>query len=246
MWALVVPAVLQITLLAQGQVPGFAAGNECATCHLRRAWTRSATTHVDLWITSKHAVYRVGCEQCHGGDPKTSDEAAAHRGVVNSGNPTSPVHRSAQPVTCGRCHRSEAAAFAVSAHKTLLSHGDATAPTCTTCHGAMATEVPSPLVLQHQCVRCHREDSGERAQVARRQLEDLARLRTDLRRARLAVAMVEDAARKASLAKQWADAERSLREVSAGIHAFDQLRVEDRLNGARAQIDRVRVELARR
>jgi Cytochrome c554 and c-prime len=248
MWMFVLQAVLPMMLSAgvQVQVPRPALGNECATCHLRRAWTRSVTTHVDLWMTSTHAFYRVGCEKCHGGDPKTSDEGAAHRGVVNSANPSSPVHRIALPATCGRCHRSAANAFELSSHKTLLSQGDATAPTCTSCHTSMATEVPSPVTLEGPCLQCHREDPQNRARVARRALEDLARLRTSLRRAKLEIDMTKEADRKTSLTKQWTDADLSLRDVVAGIHAFDQRRVEDRLSDARAQIDRLRAELARR
>ncbi|HEY6894621.1 MAG TPA: hypothetical protein VI258_10670, partial [Rhodanobacteraceae bacterium] len=60
------------------QLPDRVAGNQCAICHIRLVWTRSATTHVDEWVTSKHATYGVGCEQCHGGDPAATSGAAAH------------------------------------------------------------------------------------------------------------------------------------------------------------------------
>ena len=221
-------------------------GNECATCHLRRAWTRSVTTHVDLWVTSRHAFYRVGCEKCHGGDPSTSDEQTAHRGVVQSADPSSPVHRTALPMTCGRCHRAEATAFAQSAHRAALSRGDPAAPTCTSCHTSMATEVPSLTALEKQCRDCHRVDPQNRAQVARRQLEESTRLRTGLRTAKLEIDMTKNAERRASLTQQWVDADRSLRDVIAGIHAFDQHHVDERLTEARAQVDRLRAEIARR
>lgn len=246
MWTFVLPAVLSMMLSAGVQVRSPASGNACATCHLRLVWTQSATAHVDLWITSQHAVYRVGCEKCHGGDPKTTDERAAHRGVVNSANRSSPVNRIALPLTCGRCHRAPASAFGTSAHQKLLSKGDPMAPTCTSCHTSMATEVPSPAALEKQCLRCHRDDLQKRASVARRELEDLARLRTSLRRAKLEIDVTKDADRKTSLTKPWTDSDLWLRDVVAGIHAFDQRRVQDRLSDARAQIDRLRAELARR
>jgi len=244
MWMLVLSVVVPILLTAGAQVPRPALGNECATCHLRLAWTRSATMQVDLWVTSRHAFYRVGCEKCHGGDPTTSDERAAHRGVVNSANPSSPVHLVALPATCGRCHQSEANAFELSAHRRLLSQGDATAPTCTSCHTSMATEVPSPAALEKECLRCHHDDLQKRASIAKRELEDLARLSASLRRAKLDIDITKEGDRKTSLTKQWTDGDQSLRDVVAGIHAFDQPRVEDRLINARAQIDRLRAELA--
>ena len=87
--AILLPAVAS----AGAQVPRAAATNPCAVCHLRIALARSALTHVDQWVTCKHAAAGVGCERCHGGDATTSDETAAHRGVKNSADPTSPVHR---------------------------------------------------------------------------------------------------------------------------------------------------------
>jgi hypothetical protein len=229
---------------AQASTPDL--GNECATCHLRLAWTRSVTTHVDLWVTSQHAFYRVGCEKCHGGDPGTSDVQSAHRGVVRSAEPSSSVHRTALPMTCGRCHRTEAVAFDRSAHRTALSRGDPAAPTCTSCHTSMATEIPSLTALEKQCLDCHRDDPQNRAQVARRQVEESMRLSVALRRTKLDVDVIKNAERRTSLTEQWADAGRSLRDVVAGIHTFDQQRVEERLIGARAQVNQLRAELARR
>jgi hypothetical protein len=144
MWMSVLTILLPITLGIGMQVPTAVPANRCAACHLRLVWTRSAITHVDQWVTSRHALYRVGCERCHGGDATTSDQAAAHRGIANSAGTSSAVHRMALPATCGRCHPSEAKAFARSAHRELLSRGDATAPTCTSCHSSMAADVPSP------------------------------------------------------------------------------------------------------
>ena len=203
-------------------------------------------THVDQWITSRHAFYRVGCEQCHGGNPKTSDERAAHRGVVNSANSSSPVHRMALPLTCGRCHRSEVSAFELSVHRELLSQGDTQAPTCTSCHTSMATEVPLPAALESQCLHCHHDDPQNRARVARRQIEDLARLRSSLRRAKFEINTTKDTDRQTALTKQWTDADLSLRNAAAGIHAFNQERVDDRLSDARRQVERLAAALARR
>ena len=155
MWTFVLPAVLSLMLSAGVQVRSPASGNECPTCHLRLVWTQSATAHVDLWITSKHAVSRVGCEKCHGGDPKTTDERAAHRGVVNSANRSSPVNGIALPLTCGRCHRAparfwdECASEAVvgrrpdGAHVHVVSHLDGNRGSVTSGTGKPMPALPS-------------------------------------------------------------------------------------------------------
>ena len=245
MWISALIVVLPIIAGAGSQAPPTALANPCAACHLRLAWTQSALTHVDQWVTSRHAFYRVGCEKCHGGNATTSDEAAAHRGVVKSADPSSAVHRVALPATCGRCHRSEASAFARSTHQQLLSRGDAMAPTCTSCHSSMAADVPSPADLERQCLQCHRDDP-DRAGAAKRELEVLTRLRTTLNRAKLEIAGVTKPDRQTSLTTRWAEADASLREVAASTHAFDQRRVEEQLSVLKAQTERLVAELAKR
>jgi hypothetical protein len=243
MWIFALVVLLPITLNTGLQATTAASANRCAACHLRLVWTRSAITHVDQWVTSRHALYRVGCEKCHGGDATTSDHAAAHRGVTSSAGRSSAVHRTALPATCGRCHTSEATAFARSAHQALLSQGDSTVPTCTSCHSSMAADVPSPAALESQCLQCH-EDRQDRARVASRQLEDVTRLQRTLRRAKFDIAAVKDLDRRTSLTTQWTDVDRAIRGVVAGIHAFDQPQVEERLSDSHARTDRLVAEIA--
>jgi hypothetical protein len=238
--------VLPAAMSAASQIPNPASGNRCATCHLRLVWTESTITHVDEWVTSRHAMYRVGCEKCHGGDATTSNETAAHRGVTKSTDPASLVHRTAMPTTCARCHRAVVNEFARSAHQPLLVKGDAAAPTCTSCHSSMAADVPSPAVLEAQCLQCHGGDSAARAHVARREVQELTALRNTLTSAKLAIAAVADAARRASLTTQWTDADASLRGAVAAFHGFDQRTVEDRLAASRVQADRLVAELRKR
>jgi hypothetical protein len=145
---------------------------------------------------------------------------------------------------CGRCHASEARAFGESAHQKLLLLGDETVPSCTSCHSSMATEVPSPAELERQCGDCHRDDR-QRATLARRELEDVTRLRGSLRRTKLEISAVKDPDRRALLSTQWSDADVSIREVAAALHAFDQRRVELGLSESQARISRLVAELAK-
>ena len=176
----------------------------------------------------------------------TSDEAVAHRGVVKSADPSSAVHRMALHSTCGRCHASEARSFARSTHQGLLSRADAAAPTCTSCHSSMAADVPSPVALESQCLHCHHDERLDRAHVARRQLEDVKRLRTTLSRVKLEIAAIREPDRRTSLTTQWTAADASIRAVVAGIHAFDLESVQERLRDSNGQTERLVADLARR
>jgi len=242
----VLAIVLPVALIAGPQIPRAASENRCAVCHLRIVWTESRITHADEWVTSRHALYGVGCEKCHGGDAKTSDETLAHRGVKNGAEVLRLAYATTLPGTCGRCHRAEVAEFARSAHQQLLLKGDATAPTCTSCHSSMAADVPSPAALEAQCLHCHGADLPDRAHVARRELEELARLRIILKRARFAIAAVTESDRRASLTTQWKSTDVSIRGVVAAFHGFDQPAVEERLSAARVQVERLGADLNKR
>jgi hypothetical protein len=176
----VLVALSSLMASSGSQAPPAAYANPCAVCHLRLVWASSSLHHVDEWVTSRHAWYRVGCEHCHGGYA-TTDAAVAHRGVRNSADPSSAVHRTALPATCGRCHAAEAKAFARGAHRALLLHGNGAAPTSTSCHSSMAANVPSPAVMERECLGCHHHEPQKRAAIARRQLNDLSRIQTALR-----------------------------------------------------------------
>jgi hypothetical protein len=246
MWLPGLAFLLSVAMSAGSQVPRAAATNACAVCHLRIVWTRSAITHVDQWVTSKHAVYGVGCERCHGGDATTTDATAAHRGVRNSADPASRVNRASLASTCGRCHRREADAFTGSAHQLLLSKGGWAAPGCTSCHTSMAGDVPSATGLEVTCRQCHGADPLDRPRVARRAREELATMRTSLTRAKFEIAGVADPARRASLTTQWTETDTSLRAAVAALHEFDLPAVERRLQGSRIQAEQLKAGLMKR
>ena len=83
------------------------------------------------WDFSPHRESRVGCEKCHGGNPNTFESFPAHVGVLNSGNPSSPVNRRNIPKTCGSCHSGPFVAFQSSVHYGLLQDGNQNVPVCT-------------------------------------------------------------------------------------------------------------------
>jgi phosphomevalonate kinase len=110
----------------------------------------------------------------------------------------------------------------------------------------MAADVPSPAALESQCLHCHHDDRLDRAHVARRQLEDVKRLRTTLSRAKREIAAIREPDRRTSLTARWTDADVSIRAVVAGIHAFDLGSVQERLRDSNGQTERLVADLARR
>lgn len=213
--------------------------NRCAQCHFANLVDVPGAAHLSEWERSPHARRGVGCERCHGGDATTVHPVEAHRGVLDSRNPASPVNRVNLPETCGTCHDGALQAFRKSRHAALLAHGDAGAPSCSTCHGAMTARVPSPRVLESQCARCHPPAAaGEGyARDAGALLTDVDQIDADLARADWLLAGVRDSARRERLAQARVKAAAALTEVAGAVHAFD-LALATRLAGAaRAQVN---------
>jgi hypothetical protein len=132
-----------------------------------------------------------------------------------------------------------------SIHNELLEQGNARAPTCTSCHTSMATEVLATAPLEQRCRECHGNDPSERAAAARRQIEELTRLRRSLARGRLEITGIVDGPTRETLLARWHEADVSLRAVASGFHAFDERRVEDRISDARIQTTRLGDALGR-
>ena len=80
-----------ITLLVVRALPA-SAQNRCADCHFANP-TAPARDHLQAWDRSAHSRNNIGCEKCHGGDATTFESFQAHRGILNSANPASPVNR---------------------------------------------------------------------------------------------------------------------------------------------------------
>ena len=91
-----------LAFLLLSAAPATAQQSRCADCHFANP-TAPAGIHLSDWDRSAHSRNNVGCEKCHGGDATTFESFLAHRGVLNSANPASPVNRRNLPATCGAC-----------------------------------------------------------------------------------------------------------------------------------------------
>ena len=139
---------------ARAQARRAPAPGQCVACHARLPESTGAGHGFAAWRGSPHAAAGVGCEACHGGAPAAATAAAAHRGVVRSGDTASTVFFARIPDTCGRCHAAEAGYFRSSVHYARL-RSDGHGPNCVTCHGSMATTVLTPERVLGTCSACH-------------------------------------------------------------------------------------------
>lgn len=127
----------------------------CIQCHSKMPEKYSLP--VKLWKGSIHAENGIGCNGCHGGDPKDAANAMSPaRGFL--GAPKEP----AIPAFCGRCHVGVMKDYLASAHGRKLGAGG---PTCVTCHGNhQVIKASLELINEKSCSRCH---SYERAKIIR-------------------------------------------------------------------------------
>ena len=160
----------------------------CARCHSNAAYMRRFDPQVrvdqyDQYRTSVHGRRMAGgearvatCSDCHG----------AH-GVRRVRDARSPVAPANVARTCARCHADAAqmAAFgreatppadwSASVHAAaLVERGDASAPTCSTCHGSHGATPPGVTEVANVCAQCHvREAELFRASPKKPIFEDI-------------------------------------------------------------------------
>lgn len=110
---------LCLTSLFLFATPVMSRQSRCGDCHFSRP-EAPAPDHLADWDRSAHSRNNVACEKCHGGDATTFESFLAHRGILNSTNPASPVNRRNLSATCGTCHAGPFVAFQISQHFALL------------------------------------------------------------------------------------------------------------------------------
>ena len=247
--ARVAGAALVLGGLAALPRPLAAQQSRCADCHFSRP-DAPAADHLSDWDRSAHSRNHVGCERCHGGDATTFDAFLAHRGVLNSANPSSPVNRRNLPVTCGRCHAGPFVEFQKSRHDALLEGGDARVPVCSTCHGAAGYRRPSARALAAECAQCHGANGMAprpgRAEGSRALYENLHELRDSMKTARSLINRVNDRTRRNELDAAYQQADVALTQAVQAGHQFVYDDLEERSSVARQRIDALLDRLANR
>src|SRR5659263_162003 len=92
-----------------------------------------AKSNYEQWTNSKHAMFNVTCDSCHGGNTSSDVKEIAHIGVSRSSESNSSVFYRNVPDTCGKCHKDELNQFKNSLHYQNLK-ALKQAPSCDTCH----------------------------------------------------------------------------------------------------------------
>ena len=129
--------------------------NNCVNCHARLSTPLRLTSRYAEWHMSTHKEKAIGCEKCHGGDPKIGDEKKAHAGVIAPTDAKSRLHPQNLPETCTACHQGIVNSFVESKHYQKLK-GAGIGPSCTTCHQHMASQVLyTPEETAAMCATCH-------------------------------------------------------------------------------------------
>lgn len=137
--------------------------NECVWCHSRLSNPLKLTSRYAEWHVSIHKGRGVGCDRCHGGDPRAEDQRRAHRGVLPASHPESRLSPGNLSTTCRECHQPFVTAFIESRHYKALRESNR-GPSCNTCHAHMASEVIyTPEQTAKMCASCHDSATGDRA-----------------------------------------------------------------------------------
>ncbi|MBI3403157.1 MAG: hypothetical protein HY048_17225 [Acidobacteria bacterium] len=241
--------LLFIAALALLFAPGGASAQQslCADCHFANAGGPNPL-HLHEWDLSAHGRAGVGCEACHGGNPKTVESFLAHQTIVRGHGLENPVNRRNLPATCGRCHSGPYSEFQGSKHYLLLRNGDPAAPSCSTCHGDVAAYLLSPKGLESECNGCHgrgkKQERAEYAADARFLLQSTRDTRRLLNSARSLITRVTDAKLRASLQYDYEQAMVPLQEAAHAGHSFVFDKVEERLGVAMRRAEALTDRLA--
>ena len=164
--ALLIAAAQKSAAQKSRTVPSAFRENNCVNCHANLLEPVGISAHFYEWRNSKHEKVGVGCEKCHGGNPKAKTPTAAHEGVLVPTFAQSKLHPQNLSATCSTCHQGVVDAYITSKHYQTLQASNA-APSCTNCHQHMATAVITwPPETAALCAKCH-QANGVAAQSAK-------------------------------------------------------------------------------
>jgi nitrate/TMAO reductase-like tetraheme cytochrome c subunit len=240
-------ALMLVTCLPSMAAAQLQPSNACADCHYANPGSVSVQ-HLTEWDVSRHSRQRVTCDKCHGGNPNSFEKMQAHLRMLSPSSARSPVSRSNIPATCGVCHAGPFVAFQDSKHYQLLRAGDRNVPTCVTCHGNVAANVPSPKAVESRCNSCHGDRKvAPRLDLARQaalHIAGLNELRDLLDQADKAIARIKDPDRRGPLSYRAQQARVPLIEAEDAGHRFVYDQLEERLMLAHMRIEGLLDELA--
>jgi hypothetical protein len=195
--------------------------NVCTQCHA--ALPGRLGEPVNLWRQSVHAENGIGCNSCHGGDPKNAADAM-NRAKGFLGAPKEPDI----PAFCGRCHPGVLKDYLASAHGRALGKGG---PTCITCHSNhKVLRASLNIINQQTCTQCHTFERAQTIKTAMQQTEGY---------------IVNADARITDYQSKGVDVERLSKELFSVRNQFHTLFHEVNVGKVRSQSNKINGELAK-
>src|SRR5659263_490776 len=175
-----------------------------------------AKSNYEQWTNSKHALFNITCDNCHGGNTSSDVKEIAHTGVSRSSESNSSVFYRNVPDTCGKCHEDELKQFKDSKHYQRLK-ALKQAPSCDTCHLPHEFKVLNASEFQDLCSSCHNIDmkiAPEIPEQAVNAFENAEKLKNEIR--------IADAALKHTKL-QGKNVTEAHKELPAAIEILDNL-----------------------
>jgi hypothetical protein len=192
-------------------------------CHTNTL-DKFAKSNYDQWSNSKHAMFGITCDKCHGGNATSNTKEGAHIGIKLNNDPTSPIYYTNVPETCGKCHTKELEQFTKSVHYQNLK-ALKQAPTCDTCHNPHQFKVVDKFGLHVLCSNCHNTDLNiapdvpDRASLA---LDNIEKLKIEINIAENAVNITKNSGKDVTAAqKDLDDAKSVLDSLPVLWHQFN-------------------------
>ncbi len=133
--------------------------NSCIQCHSNPAFritNKKLYKYYRDWELSIHALEKVTCVDCHGGNENSNDKEEAHGKEIQQ--LLTPVKYERISETCGKCHEENAQNYKKSKHYRILTEKSGSSrltPTCVTCHSSINTSIPKPEDIADICTSCH-------------------------------------------------------------------------------------------
>ncbi len=193
-------------------------------CHASTL-NKFAQSNYEQWTNSKHALFNVTCNNCHGGNPASDIKENAHIGVLLDSDPNSTVFYRNVPETCGKCHTEELKQFKNSAHYQRLQ-ALRQAPACDTCHTPHQFKVLNVSQFQDICSQCHNinmgiapSDAPDKAIAA---LQSADNLKSEIQKADDAIRTAKQQGKDVATAQKDLDKAVSIRDSLPVLwHSFD-------------------------
>jgi len=173
-----------------------------------------AKSNYEQWTNSKHALFNVTCDNCHGGDPGSDVKETAHAGVSRSSQTNSTVFYRNVPETCGKCHANELNQFKDSLHYQRLK-ALKQAPTCDTCHNPHEFKVLNSSEFQDLCSSCHNIDMKIAPDIpdkAVKAIDNAEMLKNEIRIADAAIKQAKQQGKDVTVAQKELDAALAIRD----------------------------------